>query len=70
MALAVNVGDVAWPFAAVLAVAVLVPVLENVPLAPEAGAVNVTVTPLTAAPAASFTTTTKGVWKAAPVTAD
>jgi hypothetical protein len=45
----VKVGEVAMPLALVVAVAVLLPPV-NVPLAPEAGAVNVTTTPLVPVP--------------------
>ncbi len=55
--LAVNTGEVAFPDASVTAVAVFDPP-ANVPLAPPAGAVNVTVAPLTALPLASFTVAT------------
>jgi hypothetical protein len=47
---AMNAGDVAIPFKSVVAVAVLEEVLENVPLGPMDGAVNVTTTPLVGAP--------------------
>jgi hypothetical protein len=52
--LAVNTGAVATPLLLVVAVAVA-PVPANVPLAPLAGAVNVTVTPLKGLLPASFT---------------
>jgi hypothetical protein len=45
----VNVVEVATPLALVVAIVVFVP-FAKVPLAPEAGAVNVTVTPLTGIP--------------------
>jgi hypothetical protein len=49
--LAVNVGEVATPFESVVAVAVFAGAeLPNVPLAPEDGAVKVTVTPLAGDP--------------------
>jgi hypothetical protein len=51
--LAVNAGAVAIPLAFVVAVAAATPL--NVPLAPLAGAVNVTVAPLTGLPPASIT---------------
>jgi hypothetical protein len=57
MALAVNVAEVATPEAFV--VAVLTPP-ANVPLAPDAGGVNVTTTPLTGLFPASVTVATKG----------
>lgn len=46
---AVNADEVAMPFAPVTSVSVVMP-LANVPLAPEDGAVKVTVTPLTGDP--------------------
>jgi hypothetical protein len=49
VALAVNVLAVASPFAAVVAVVVIVP-FAKVPEAPVGGAVNVTVAPSTALP--------------------
>jgi hypothetical protein len=52
--LAVNAGAVATPLLLVVAVT-LAPVPAKLPLAPFAGAVNVTVTPLTALLLASFT---------------
>jgi hypothetical protein len=57
--LATNAGAVAMPLAFVGAAALLEP--ENVPVAPLAGAVNVTTTPLTGFPDASFTVACKGV---------
>jgi len=60
--LAVKAAEVATPLA--LVVAVFTPP-ANVPLAPLAGAVNVTVTPLTPLPPLSFTVATKGAAKAA-----
>jgi hypothetical protein len=65
---AVNVGAVATPTVLVMAVAVLVPVLANVPLAPLAGAVNVTVAPLTRLP--STATVAVNAVNATPVLAD
>jgi hypothetical protein len=59
--LAVKTADVATPDAFV--VAVLTPP-ANVPLAPLAGAVNITITPLTKFPPESLTVTTSGVEKA------
>jgi hypothetical protein len=53
MVLAVKAGAVATPDALVVAVAVLVPVELNVPLAPVDGAVNVATAPGTAFPYAS-----------------
>ena len=53
------VGAVATPLALVVAVAVADP--PNVALAPDAGAVNVTVTPLTGLLFASFTVACSGV---------
>src|SRR5271163_954189 len=61
MALAVNTAEVATPEA--LVIAVFTPP-ANVPLAPLPGAVNVTVTPLTALPPASLTVATNGAAKA------
>jgi hypothetical protein len=55
--LAVKTADVATPLA--LVVAVLIPP-ANVPLAPLAGGVNVTTTPLTGLLPASVTVATKG----------
>jgi hypothetical protein len=55
--LAVKTADVATPEAFVTAV--LAPPAK-VPLAPDGGAVNVTVTPLTGFPFASFTVATSG----------
>jgi len=56
----VNTADVATPEA--LVTAVLTPPAK-VPLGPEPGAVNVTVTPLTGLPLASFTVATNGAAK-------
>jgi len=66
--LAVNVGAVATPRVFVTAVAVLVLVVANVPLAPLAGAVNVTVAPLTRLP--SIATVAVRAAKAVPVLTD
>ena len=66
--LAVNVGAVATPDVLVIAVAVLVPVVANVPEAPLAGAVNVTVAPLTRLP--SIATVAVMAAKAVPVLTD
>jgi hypothetical protein len=60
--LAVNVGAVATPLLLVVAVVVFNPPV-NVPLAPLAGAVNVTVTPLTGLLLASFTVAAMAVPK-------
>ena len=68
MELAVNVGAVATPDAFVVAVAVLAPPV-NVPLAPVLGAANVTITPLTGLPPASFAVACSAVAKAALITA-
>ena len=54
--MAVNTVEVATPLA--LVVAVLLP--AKLPLAPDAGAVNVTVTPCTGLPPLSFTVATSG----------
>src|SRR6202166_3345708 len=62
-ALAVNVGDVATPLAFVVAVAEFVLVPAKVPLAPEAGAVKVTTTPLAGRPPV-VTVATRGAAKA------
>jgi hypothetical protein len=56
---AVNADEVATPPALLVAVVVAVP-LANVPLAPLAGAVNATTTPLTGLLLASVTVATKG----------
>jgi hypothetical protein len=64
---AVKVVDVALPFASVVSVSVAV-LLPNVPLAPEDGAVNVTLAPLTGDPP-FVTVATRGAAKAAPVCA-
>jgi len=66
--LAVNVGAVATPEVFVIAVAMLVLVVANVPLAPLAGAVNVTVAPLTTLP--STATVAVMAAKAMPVFTD
>jgi hypothetical protein len=55
----------AMPEALVVAVG-----LDNVALAPVEGAVNVTVTPLTGFPAASFTVACSAVGKATPTNTD
>jgi hypothetical protein len=55
----VNVVEVAMPLALVVSVSVAVPFV-NVPLAPVAGAVNVTMTPLTGFEPPSSTVATKG----------
>jgi hypothetical protein len=60
----VNAEEVAKPFAFVVSVSVAVPVDANVPLAPVAGAVNVTARPL--APDPAVTTATSGAANAAP----
>jgi hypothetical protein len=57
--LAVKVEVVALPFASVTSVSVFVP-FANVPLAPEAGAVNVTEAPATGFPYTSTTFATRG----------
>jgi hypothetical protein len=61
--LAVKGGDAATPEVLVSRVAVIPPPAK-VPLAPEAGALNVTLTPETGLPLASFTVTTNGLLKA------
>jgi hypothetical protein len=60
----VKAGAVAIPLEFVIAVAVAEPL--KVPLAPLPGAVNVTVTPLTAFPPESFTVACRAVAKAVP----
>ena len=62
MPFAVNGGSIARPLALVVAVSVFNPPV-NVPLAPLAGAVNVTVTPLTGLPLASLTVAAMAVPK-------
>ncbi len=47
---AANTGDVATPFESVVALAVIAVVSENVALAPDAGAVNITTKPLAGPP--------------------
>ena len=61
--MAVKVGEVALPEPSVVTVAE-VPPPAKVPLAPLAGAVNTTVTPLAGFPPKSFTVATKGAAKA------
>jgi len=58
VAFAVNVGAVAFPLASVFTWSVVEPPV-NVPLAPEDGAVNVTVAPLTGLLPLSFTVATR-----------
>jgi hypothetical protein len=65
--LAVNAGDVACPFDPVVAVAVAPPPAK-VPLAPDAGAVKVTVAPLVGDPLV-VTVATNGAANAAPTVA-
>jgi hypothetical protein len=62
--LAVSAGAVAIPLLFVVTPAVADP--PKVPLAPLPGAVNVTVTPLTGFPPASFTVACRAVAKAIP----
>jgi len=69
IAFAVNVEAVAIPLVFVLSVSLLVPLLKA-PLAPVAGAVNVTETPLTGLPSLSMTVACSAVAKAAPTIAD
>jgi hypothetical protein len=64
--LAVNVADVATPLA--LVTAVFTPPAK-LPLAPVLGAVNVTVTPTTGFPPASFTVATNGAANAVSIAA-
>ena len=61
-----KVAEVATPLA--LVVAVLTPP-ANVPLAPLAGALKVTVTPLNGLPPLSFTVAAKGAENAVPIVA-
>jgi len=61
---AVNVEEVATPFESVVFVSEAVPP-ENVPLAPDAGAVNVTVTPAVEVPPV-VTVATRGAANAVP----
>jgi hypothetical protein len=56
----VNAEEVALPLASVVSVSVFVEVDANVPLAPDAGAVNTTDTPLTGFELASNTVATSG----------
>lgn len=67
--MAVNAVAVATPLASVVAIVVFV-ALANVPLAPLAGAVNVTVTPGTGLLLASLTVTASRVEKAVVTFAD
>ena len=60
VALALNEGDVACPKASVKTVFVVPPPVK-IRLAPEDGAVNVTGTPATGVPFASFTSATNGL---------
>jgi hypothetical protein len=64
----VNVDDVATPLAFVVSVSVAVP-FANVPLAPDAGAVNVTDAPDTGYWFASTTVATNGAANAVPIVA-
>ena len=57
---AVRAGAAAIPLASVMTFAVGVPVPANVPLAPLAGAVNVTSMPATGAPGSYWTSTLRG----------
>jgi hypothetical protein len=66
--LAVNAADVAMPFASVVSVSVAVP-FANVPLAPDNGAVNVTVAPLTGYWLLSTTVATRGATNAVSIVA-
>jgi hypothetical protein len=67
---AVRIGEVARPFASVVTLAVADGgVVAKVPLAPDAGAVNVTVAPLTGFEPLSTTVATSGAANAAPTTA-
>jgi len=63
MPFAAREGDVATPDALPIAVAVLVPVVVNLALAPLFGAVNVTLAPGITLPKASLTRTTSGLAK-------
>jgi hypothetical protein len=64
----VNVVEVATPLALVVAIVVFVP-FAKVPLAPEAGAVNVTVTPLTGFEPLSSTVATRSAANAVSIVA-
>jgi hypothetical protein len=68
VASAVNVDDVALPFASVVSVSVFVP-FANVPDGADAGAVNVTDAPLTGFPSTSVTLATRGSANAVLTTA-
>jgi hypothetical protein len=63
----VNVDEVATPLALVVSVSVAVEFDANVPLAPEAGAVNVTGAPLTGFWLPSTTVATRGAPNAVPI---
>jgi len=69
VAFAVKVDAVATPLEFVLSVSVFAPLLKA-PLAPEAGAVKVTETPLTGLPSLSLTVASSAVPKAVPTVAD
>jgi hypothetical protein len=64
----VNVDEVATPLVFVVSVSAFVPPW-NVPLAPDAGAVNVTDTPLTPAPLLFVTFAARGAEKTVPTVA-
>ncbi len=64
-----NIAEVATPLALVVAVVVLVVVSANVPLAPDAGAVNVTIAPFTGFWPLSSTVATSGAANAVLVAA-
>ena len=68
MVFAVNTDEVATPLASVVAVVTLLPVSAKVPLAPVAGAVNVTTKPEFGTPPV-VTVATNGLVKAAVTTA-
>lgn len=63
-----NTDEVATPLELVVSVSVLVPLVVNMPLAPDEGAVNVTVAPLTGEPPC-VTVATSGAVNATPTAA-
>jgi hypothetical protein len=69
VAFAVSIDDVATPLELVVSVSVAVEFEANVPLAPDAGAVNVTETPVTGFWFASTTVATSGASNAVPICA-
>jgi hypothetical protein len=67
VAFAVNVEEVATPLELVVSVSVVVPLVVKMPLAPDDGAVNVTVAPLTGFDFLSSTVATSGLVNAVPI---